>query len=247
MRLGTDTLTCDHWIAMARANAAQPSGDCAQVAARPDGQTLFFLGDVAGHDARAAGFARELDVLVSDLARSSGPAALLTHLNLALEAAWPADVFVSAVCFSLDPLTGEGSIAVAGQLPPIVKGPSSSWPVSVRPGPTLGVVAEHDYEESALALLAGDFLVAVTDGITDPLGTGRDFLGVSALARLVNRARPEPADLCTSLLTAARGAGLCDDATVLAVASPLGATPPPGFISGASRWRTPFPSRAFCC
>lgn len=230
MILSTDSLTCDSWVAVARANAARGSGDCARVASQRDGQALFFLGDVAGHDARATRLARELDIRVADLAGASGPGQLLTNLNTALEAAWPADVFVSAICFSLDPLTGQGSIAVAGQLPPIVKGPSSCWPVPVQSGPPLGVVAEHGYEESAFVLLAGDLLVAVTDGITDPLGTGPDLLGLSALARLVDRGSPHPADLCASLLAAARGAGLCDDATVLAIASPVREFVP-GFLS----------------
>ena len=230
MILSTDSLTGDRWVAVARANAATGSGDCARVASQRDGQALFFLGDVAGHDARAARLARELDVRVADLAASSGPGQLLTNLNAALETAWPPDVFVCAVCFSLDPLTGRGSIAVAGQLPPIVKGPSSSWPVSVQSGPPLGVVPEHGYDESAFVLVAGDLLVAVTDGITDPLGSGPDLLGLSALARLVDRGSPNPADLCASLLAAARGPGLCDDATVLAIAVPLQDFAPSGFI-----------------
>lgn len=228
MKMTPDSLTGESWIAIARARAGKMSGDCARVVSHPAGPTLFFLGDVAGHDARAARLAVELDARVSDLAASSGPAALLTQLNVALEASWPSDVFVSAVCFALDHLTGQGSIAVAGQLPPIVKGHSASQPLAAPSGPPLGVVADHGYDESAFALIPGDLLVAVTDGVTDPLGTGTDRLGLSALVRLVDRAFADPALLCASILAACRSG--IDDATVLAIASPVCAILPPALI-----------------
>lgn len=236
MNLTSDSLLSERWIAIGRTNAATRSGDCARVVSRPAGRTLFFLGDVAGHDARAARLAVELDARVWDLAASSGPAALLTNLNVALEANWPPDVFVSAVSFTLDPLTGRGSIAVAGQLPPIMKGPSSARPLAAPSGPPLGVVPDHGYAESAFTLLAGELLVAVTDGITDPLGTGTDRLGLSALARLVDRAFPDPALLCASLLAASRGNGICDDATVMAIASPVCGIAPPASIGQMARY-----------
>jgi serine phosphatase RsbU (regulator of sigma subunit) len=214
------SLACD-WIAIAQAGAG-PNGDCARVVARADGQALFFVGDVAGHDARAARLAREIDDRVLDLARTTRPGALLTILNAALEASWPCDAFVSAVCFSFDPLTGEGSIATAGQFPPIVKGASSSRAIDVEGGPPLGVLSRHSYAELPFSLAFGDVLVAVTDGITDPLATRVDLLGLATLARLVDGAAPDPADVCASLLRAARRSGLHDDATVVAVAPRLG-------------------------
>jgi hypothetical protein len=67
-------------------------------------------------------------------------------------------------------------------------------------------------------LAAGDVLVAVTDGVTDPLATRSDLLGLSALSRLVDRAPPEPVRVCASLPRAVRRTGPADDATVVAVA-----------------------------
>jgi serine phosphatase RsbU (regulator of sigma subunit) len=220
MSVAVNSLACERWIAIAQADAPERSGDCAQVVSRWDGRALFFVGDVAGHDARAALLARQIDARVCDLAGRTGPGALLTALNGAVAASWPPDLFVSAVCFSLDPVTGAGTIAVAGQLPPIVKGLLSSAPVDVQGGPPLGVVAAHVYVERGIDLAAHELLVAVTDGVTDPLATRQDLLGLSALAQIVDHAPPDPTGVCAALLRAARRAGLHDNATVVAAAPP---------------------------
>ena len=206
---------------MAQADAPSESGDCVHMVSRNDGRELFFLADVAGHDARAARVAGELGGCVLDLARQERPGSLLSILNATLAGGWPPDLFVCAVCFWLDPQSGEGAIAAAGQLPPIVKHASSSRPVEVNAEPPLGVVGGHSYAERAFELAAGDVLVAVTDGVTDPLASGQDLLGLSALARLVDEAPADPGAVCATLLRAARRAGIHDDATVLAVAPAL--------------------------
>jgi phosphoserine phosphatase RsbU/P len=213
-----DSFTCESWIAIQQVEVAPGSGDCIHVVTRADGKALFFLADVAGHDRRAAQFARILDGLVSELALAMSPGALLTTLNAAIEACWPPDLFVTAVCFSLDPSTGSGSIAVAGQLPPVAKGWSSTRPVQVDGGPALGIFAGQIYEQQPLEVAAGELLVATTDGVTDPLATRNDVLGLSRLSRIVNEATFDPADACRALLRSIRGAKHSDDATALAIA-----------------------------
>jgi serine phosphatase RsbU (regulator of sigma subunit) len=218
MSVTVDSLAGERWMAIAQVGVTTGSGDCIHVVAQADRKALFFLADVAGHDARAARFARDLDVMVSRVAGSMDPGALLTTLNAAIEPNWPPDLFVSAVCFSLDQRTGRGSIAVAGQLPPIVKGPSSTSIVAVQSGPPLGVVAGQTYEERPLELAAGEVLVATTDGVTDRLAAEDDLLGLSRLSRIVDDGPAAPRETCAALLQAARRVGLMDDATILAVA-----------------------------
>jgi len=77
------------------------------------------------------------------------------------------------------------------------------------------------YPERDFTLGGEDVLVAVTDGITDPLATGSDQLGLAALARVLAGAPVGPAGICASLMSATRRFGGGDDATVLAVALPL--------------------------
>lgn len=205
-------------FAIGRANAGEPSGDCARVFFRRDDAALCFLGDVTGHDARATGLARELEGQVSAMADWMTPGALLSRLNSELEAAWPSDLFVSAVCLSFDSRTGRGTIALAGQLPPVVKSRWTTSALDVTAGPPLGVLAGECYPEEQFGLGLGELLVAVTDGITDPLASDGDLLGVTALARLVERAPADPDEVCASLLRAAERSGVRDDATVLAIA-----------------------------
>jgi serine phosphatase RsbU (regulator of sigma subunit) len=205
-------------IAIGRANDGGPSGDCARVFFRRHGMALCFLGDVAGHDAEAARLARELEALVSAAADWMAPGALLSWLNAELEATWPPDLFVSAICLSFDAETGRGTAALAGQLPPIVRGPWMTSTLDVTPGPPLGILADERYPEGEFGLRPGELLVAVTDGITDPLASDADLLGMTALAQLVERAPADPHEVCASLLRAAGRAGVRDDATVLAMA-----------------------------
>ena len=218
----TETSFADEqWAAFVQASPRGGSGDCARIVPRRDGRALFFIGDVAGHDPRAVALAGDLDARISHLARWASPGALLEELNTAVEAGWPSDTFVSAICFLLDPLTGRGIIAVAGQVPPVIKSDSGCRTVEVSTAPALGLVADQGYPERAFMLEAGDVLVAVTDGITDPFATGGDLLGLGELARLLHGSPIDPAAICASLLGATRRCGLQDDATVLAVAPRL--------------------------
>ena len=208
----------EHWAAFIQSSHCAASGDCVRIVSLRDGRALFFVGDVAGHDARAAGLALELDGLVSHLAPWASPGALLGELNAVVEASWPSDVFVSAICFLLDPATGRGTIAAAGQVPPVVRRASGCREVEMRTGPALGLVGDQRYLESAFILEAGDVLVAVTDGITDPFATCSDLLGLDALARLLDASPATPTAVCASVLSNSRSIGLEDDATVLVVA-----------------------------
>src|SRR5690348_5241793 len=119
--VAAEMVHAERWAAVAQTSAGATSGDCARMVSRRDGQALFFIGDVAGHDSRAARLATDLDARVSCLAKWASPGALLGELNVAVETSWPSDVFVSAVCFLLDPATGRGTIAAAGQVPPIIR------------------------------------------------------------------------------------------------------------------------------
>ncbi len=193
-------------------------GDCARMVPRSDGRALFFLGDVAGHDRRAAALAAQASAIVSELGILASPGRLLTLLNATVEASWPSDVFICAVCFVLDPRTGRGTISAAGHFPPVVRGASSCRALDLDAGPALGLFAEQRYSECEFTLGAVDVLIAVTDGVTDPMATRSDPLGLAALAGLIGRVPGGPDDLCSSLMNASLPSRHPDDATVLAVA-----------------------------
>lgn len=203
-------------VTIAHATTPRFSGDCAHVSYRPDGTLVALLADVAGHGPTVAALARDLERRVARMAGATSCAELLTRLNTWVESAWPADVFVTAVCLALDPATGDGTVALAGQLPPIVKHATGARALAVDQGPALGLVSDHRYVGHAFRLNPGELPVALTDGITDPLATSADYLGLSAAVRVIDEAAPQPLDICSSLLEAAGTRGLHDDATVLA-------------------------------
>lgn len=205
-------------MAIAHARPSWTSGDCARVAAGRGGETVCFLGDVAGHGPEAAALARDLEARVARLAGILPCGALLGALNAALETSWPTDRFVSAVCFAYDVWTGRGSVAVAGQLPPFIKRLVGTRPLDVVSGPALGLVPGQRYRQNEFFLAPGDILVAVTDGVTDALATSRDLLGVAAAADVVEGAAADPNQICAALLEAAGEHGLRDDATILVAA-----------------------------
>jgi len=205
-------------VAIAHAQPSSTSGDCARVSTGRGGETVCFLGDVAGHGPEAAALARDLEARVARLAGILPCGALLGALNAAVESTWPTDRFVSAVCFAYDAWTGRGAVAVAGQLPPFIKRMGATYPLEVVAGPALGLLPHQRYPQSEFFLAPGDVLVAVTDGVTDALATPRDLLGVDAAARVVDRSPPESNQICASLLEIAGAQGFRDDATILVAA-----------------------------
>jgi len=215
--LALDHLGKHGHVAIGRRHADEPGGDFAIVAPSWDGHVFCLLGDVAGHGRGVARFARELDQFVRDFAKGLNPGALLGELNARIEAGWAPAVFVSAVCLSLDAEHGCGAVAVAGQLPPVVR-TTTTRPLPIVSGPPLGVVAGQVYLDTPFELADGDVMVLVTDGITDPLGTNLDTLGVGALIELVDSAPRNLTELCAGLLEATEARGSHDDATVIAIA-----------------------------
>jgi serine phosphatase RsbU (regulator of sigma subunit) len=211
-------------MAMGHRSVGAYSGDCTKAFSCANGRVLFFVGDVTGHDDRAASHAVDLGSRLVRMAEPLSPGRLLASLNTELEACWPSDLFVSAVCLSLDAWTGHGTIAVAGQLPPVVRRLSATTPLEVEAGLPLGILADQRYVERDFDLDPFDLLVTVTDGITDPLATEPDFLGLAALAGIVQRAAPSADQLCAAVLDAAERCHFGDDATVLVVGrDPCGA------------------------
>jgi serine phosphatase RsbU (regulator of sigma subunit) len=74
-----ESLAYEPWIAIAQASGPAGCGDCVRMRWRQDGRALFFIADVAGHDARAARAAREVDALIPLQVRDRSPRAGSFH------------------------------------------------------------------------------------------------------------------------------------------------------------------------
>src|SRR6185436_3082108 len=144
---------------------------------------------------------------------------LLMALNEWLVEQHAPDLFVTAVCFRVDPTSGHVEVASAGHLGPFVKRASGHAEIiPVTPGMALGIIAEQSYEEVKFAVDPEDAIVLCTDGITDRLSTEGDPLGVGALVAKLTRARTGAENICAALL--GPDASVSHDATVVVAQLP---------------------------
>jgi len=122
-------------------------------------------------------------------------AELVTLLNRQLYENTSTERFASLCCAIYDDHTGNIVYTNAGHPPPILvrKGTVTRLQVS---GMVLGVLPDNQYECDALALEAGDLLVAFTDGITEPENEYGEEFGEKRLADLlIHNARKPLGDL----------------------------------------------------
>jgi two-component system, chemotaxis family, sensor kinase Cph1 len=183
-------------------SVAGKSGDFFEVIQHRDGLVSTFLADVCGNGPPAAAHTHGMRwVLRQKLAHGGSPGELLAALNDWLVDQHAPDLFVTAVCFRVEPTTGGVEVASAGHLGPFIKraaGKAELIPLS--PGTALGIIGDQSYEEVKFALEPEDAIVLCTDGITDRLSTEADPLGAGALVARLARSRPGAENICAALL-----------------------------------------------
>jgi serine phosphatase RsbU (regulator of sigma subunit) len=194
-------------------------GDFFEIIQHRDGQVSTVLADVCGNGPSANGPVSRLRWLLRQhLARGEAPGSVLSILNEAILAVDAPDLFVTAVCVRVDPLSGHAHVASAGHLGPFIKrSRGDAEELRLETGAALGIHPDQDYPETLLELHPEDALVLVTDGITDPLGTARSPLGQAGLLAELARSRSGPEAICGALLHAGEP---LHDATVVVLKLP---------------------------
>ncbi|WP_091560899.1 SpoIIE family protein phosphatase [Micromonospora pattaloongensis] len=190
-----------------------PSGD-------HDGLLAVVLGDVAGHDVRAAALMGQVRAALRALALADpDPAAVLRGLDAlvtSLSAETPTDeLFVTVLYGMLHPGTGRLRLASAGHPAPLLRrGHGGARYVDVPPGPPLGLGGQRRATE--FPLLPGDTLLLFSDGVIERRDAEIDA-GMRGLATVIGGAtRGDPRTLC-ALASAAVPGSTEDDVAVLAV------------------------------
>jgi serine phosphatase RsbU (regulator of sigma subunit)/anti-sigma regulatory factor (Ser/Thr protein kinase) len=190
-----------------------------------DGRLAMVLGDVAGHDVRAAAVMGQVRAALRALALTDpAPPSVLAGLDrlvgsLAAESR-NEEIFVTVVYGVLDPSDGTITLASAGHPPPVLRRagqagePATAELVKVPPGAPLGLGGR--WQTGSLRMEPGDTILMFSDGVVErrgrPLNDGLDAL-VSAAAASKSG---DPRNLC-SLATAAVEGTTDDDVAVLAV------------------------------
>jgi serine phosphatase RsbU (regulator of sigma subunit)/anti-sigma regulatory factor (Ser/Thr protein kinase) len=190
-----------------------------------DGRLAMVLGDVAGHDVRAAAVMGQVRAALRALALTdAAPQTVLAGLDRLVGSLGAEsrneEIFVTVVYGVLDLADGTITLASAGHPPPVLRradphgGPASAELAAVVPGAPLGLGGH--WQPASLRLAPGDSILMFSDGVVErrdrPLSAGLADLVAATAAALSG----DPRNLC-SLATAAVSGRTDDDVAVLAV------------------------------
>jgi hypothetical protein len=203
--------------------AAGVGGDWFDAFVLPGGDVALVVGDVMGHDVRAAGTMGQIRSMVRALACDTGdpPEQVLARLD-ALNEWLDLTDFTTLVLGRLTPL-GSGvrfRWANAGHPPPLVVHPDGTGRVlDAGAGVVLGAGPAVERAGSVEKLLAGTTLLLYTDGLVEDRG-GSVSEGIMALLDHASRAaKASLPEFCAHVFDHYATAG-ADDVAILAVRVP---------------------------
>ena len=189
------------------ADGAAVGGDWYDVLALPDGSTGLAIGDVMGHDIRAAAAMGQLrSVLRSYAWERSSPALVLDRMDRLVQGLGMADL-ATAIYARLEPRAESGNMTLrwanAGHLPPILLRPDGKAQLLEGAGSVMIGVgpADSPRTEASMVLAPGSTVALYTDGVIEDRRKGLDQSLASLLA-IAERHRPAdgPDVLCERLL-----------------------------------------------
>ena len=188
----------------------------------PAGSLGFALGDVAGKGPPAALLSAMMQgIFAAQAATNDRPSQTIARVNLALYRRGIESRFVTLMYGVLNP---DGGLIYcnAGHNPPLVINSSGSGSVRRldRGGPIVGLFESAVYEDEAVKLNPGDWLVVFSDGVSEALSAAGEEYGDARIVSCVqNHAALEPQGLLEALFADvrefARGAAQSDDITAM--------------------------------
>ncbi|MDQ0942053.1 SpoIIE family protein phosphatase [Streptomyces sp. V1I1] len=198
----------------------QVGGDWYDVIPMPTGRVALVIGDVQGHDVRAAGLMGQLRIALRAYASEGHrPDAVLSRASRFLHGLhdfFGADTyeeddhssprFATCLYLEVDPPTGRIEIARAGHPEPVVR--TSDGTVLVRPtdgGLPLGIDPDTDYPTTALVLEPGETLMLCTDGLLETGGHDLDTGWARLRTVLEDHADQSLEELADALVQAVHG------------------------------------------
>jgi sigma-B regulation protein RsbU (phosphoserine phosphatase) len=150
------------------------------------------------------------------------PADVVTQLNRLFQADEFSGLYFTILYGVLHLPTGRLDYVSAGH-PPLVHLPAGGEPVfRGAEGFPVGFVPDVEYEQTSLALAAGDRIFLYSDGVTEAMNAEQEPLGDEPVAALIHESRGESLDAAVARLldrveTWCRPAGPLDDVSILGV------------------------------
>ncbi|MER0481150.1 SpoIIE family protein phosphatase [Streptomyces sp. Edi2] len=174
-------------------------GDWYDMIPLPSGRIALVIGDVQGHDVRAAGLMGQLRIALRAYASEGHhPDAVLSRASRFLAGINETELrghgedqrFATCLYIEVDPATGLLDIARAGHPDPAIR--MSDGTVLVRPtagGLPLGIVPDTDYPTTRLVLEPGETMMVCTDGLIETGGHDLET-GWARLRDIIEAHRP---------------------------------------------------------
>ncbi|MFC0597747.1 SpoIIE family protein phosphatase [Streptomyces palmae] len=221
-------------------------GDWYDALPQPDGRVTLVIGDVQGHNARAAGVMGQLRIAMRMQAEDGrGRAELMSRAGLTLYR-MDTDLFATCCIAEICPASGALHVVRAGHPHPLLLQPDgSAAPLEVPGGMPLGIFPDETYPVTEATLAEGAVLLLYTDGLVERPGVDHDEAVAALCERLTHWGGPGTADpapgtdldrLAEQVINPAVSASFGDDVAVLLVRRNPAA--------GAAPVDTPPPSRA---
>jgi serine phosphatase RsbU (regulator of sigma subunit) len=198
----------------AAANSADIGGDWYDVVPLDEDRFVFVVGDVSGHDVRAAAVMASLHYACRDYAlEGHQPAAIMSRLRRLLDVS--RDGHLATVLCGLAEVTARRvTLANAGHLPPLVgSGTQMGYP-AVEPAVPIGLSQQAEPEPAVVPIPAGGLLIAYTDGLIERRGEALDA-GMKRLADAAAREAPCLDDLVDNVITELTGDAPADDVALI--------------------------------
>jgi sigma-B regulation protein RsbU (phosphoserine phosphatase) len=153
-----------------------------------ENQIGLFIGDVSGKGVPAALFmAMSRTMLRSTILSGRNPSQALVRANELIQKDSQADLFLSAICVSLNTRTGHFRYANAGHNRPILLRSSTVTLQELKArGIILGKFEDIELEEDEVELMPGDVFVCYTDGVTDAINAQQQSFDEERLFEIIS-------------------------------------------------------------
>jgi serine phosphatase RsbU (regulator of sigma subunit)/anti-sigma regulatory factor (Ser/Thr protein kinase) len=202
---------------------AEVGGDWYDVIALTGGRVGLVMGDVVGHDLRAATIMGQMrHALHAHAVEGLSPGNVLERLNYLCHQQRRPDM-TTCVYAVLDPVTSTLTVANAGHYPPLVVTPGDDGTVVTyleqQASPPIGAMRDVHYRETTYDLAPGSKVVLYTDGLVERRGGSVDQ-GLLQLREIAAEAPAGLEETCEHLLGGMLGGTPPKDDVALLVVAP---------------------------
>ena len=196
----------------------QVGGDWYDVIERPGGEVALVVGDVMGHDIKAASVMGQLSLALRAYVFDGYSAVEVMNRADRLLGRLDGTRYATAIYVVLQPGSGRMGIVNAGHPEPLLLEPSGQAHfVTVETSQPLGVgLLGCPHREESLAIQRGSTLLLYTDGLIESRNRSIED-GMAKLKEVAANFKGSPDELCDLALTTVTDATLQDDVCLLAV------------------------------